>query len=359
MPKGISFDTSVLIALIATPQTAREVLAAYGVAIVPSLLSQEKCDTLLSKMWDFFEEISAKMPVPVKRNDSGTWATLLQLCTHHCMLFQHYGVGHAEFMWWVRQQPEVYGVFSHIWDVPAEDLLVSFDGASFMAPPDRLGNPRPKAGWGSPKHWFHQDQSLRAPDFKCIQGWVTPLAVEPGDATLCVMAKSHLLSREISKQYPHLVGPADWVRFDDNMVAFLAKHGCSEVRIECPPGSLVLWDSRTAHYGAPPIPGRSAPKFRAVCYVSFLPRSGATDRDLVKKVQAFDARRTTSHWAYPVRMFPKAVRSYGAPPPNVVPARAPDLSELGKIFAGIRLPHNKQAASEDTARSQSSQLVSS
>lgn len=335
MPKETGFDQSVLFA---THLTARDVLSAHGVAIVPSVLSAEKCEILLSKMWDFFEQISVHMAVPVRRDDRQTWPTLLELCTFHCMLFQHWGIGQSEFMWWVRQQPEVYNVFAHVLHTDASELLVSNDGASFQAPPDRQDNPRPNAGWGSKKHWFHQDQATSSPDFKCVQGWVTALPVERDDATLCVLTGSHLMTRRLVEKFPRLATNKNWVPIDDAAIAFLQQNGCKPVRIECPPGSLVLWDSRTVHYGASPVRGRTGPKFRAVCYVSYLPRCNATPRDLQKKRDAFDALRTTSHWPYPVKMFPPNPRLYGLAFPAVAPAREAELGPYGRIFAGFDDP---------------------
>jgi ectoine hydroxylase-related dioxygenase (phytanoyl-CoA dioxygenase family) len=332
MPKSAEFDQSVLFA---TPETARAVLSTYGVAIVPAVLSPEKCTALLSKMWDFFEDISANMPVPIRRDDRATWPTLLEMCTFHCMLFQHWGVGHAEFMWWLRQQPEVYNVFAHVLRTDASELLVSFDGASFQAPPDRADNPRPNAGWGAKKHWFHQDQATGSPDFLCVQGWVTALPVEPDDATLCVLARSHLMTRQLVQRFPRLATKQNWVPIDDEAVAFLKQCDCQPVRVECPAGSLVLWDSRTVHYGAPPVRGRTSPKFRAVCYVSYLPRHNALPRDIAKKIDALANLRTTSHWAYPVKLFSAKPRLYGAEPPKVAPARPPVLNRMGRLFAGF------------------------
>jgi ectoine hydroxylase-related dioxygenase (phytanoyl-CoA dioxygenase family) len=274
----------------------------------------------------------------VKRADSKTWPTLLELCTFHCMLFQHWGVGQSEFMWWVRQQPEVYNVFARVLNTDVSNLLVSNDGASFQAPPDRQDNPRPNAGWGSKKHWFHQDQATSSPDFKCVQGWVTALPVERDDATLRVLTGSHLMTNQLVDKFPRISTKQNWVPMDDEAVAFLRLKGCADVRIECPAGSLVLWDSRTVHCGASPVRGRSAPKFRAVCYVSYLPRHGATPFDLQRKRDAFDGCRTTSHWAYPVKLFSAKKRTYGNASPNVAPARKAELGPYGRIFAGFDDP---------------------
>lgn len=286
-------------------------------------------------MWDFFEQITSKMPRPVCRNDQATWPTLLDLYPSHGMLFQHWGVGHADFAWWVRQQPAVYDVFSKLWNTPPEELLVSFDGASFQAPPDRPDNPAPRRGWGSAEPWFHADQSLLRPEHECVQAWVTALDVARGDATLCVLAKSHVLHGEMARAFPALVGRRDWVRYGDECVQFLKQRGCEEVRIECPAGSMVLWDSRTAHYGAPPLRTRAVPSFRAVVYVCYLPRSRSTPGDRKKKRDAFDHWRTTSHWPNRATLFQPEPNTYGKPLPSVAPPSDPHVSALGKKMAGF------------------------
>lgn len=327
MPKDTSFDQSLLSA---TPETANQVLEKYGVAVIPSILSDEKCKMLYSMMCQFFEEITAKADVPFQRNEPATYRTLLDLLPSHGMLFQWYGVGHAAFHWWLRQQPEVYSIFAGLWDTPAEDMLVSFDGASFQMLPE--GERR---GRGRGKHWFHRDQSLKRHGRECVQGWVSALEVAPGDATLCVLTGSHLHSQEIAERYPHLVGSNDWVRLDDEMVAFLKSKGCEEVRIECPAGSLVLWDSRTIHYGASPATDPTCARARAVCYVCYLPRSMASAADLRKKQTAFTSQRTTTHWANRAKLFGAFPQTYGKKLPVLCDPSPPEMTPLGLRFAGF------------------------
>lgn len=319
-----------------TPENAKATLAEYGVAIVPRCIDKGECDSLFSQMWDFFEEITADLPLALKRDDPKTWHTILDLYPSHGMLFQHWGIGHAKFAWWIRQNDKVIDVFTKIWNVKPEQLLVSFDGASFQPNPDRDDNPVPNRGWGSAKGWPHTDQSLRRNGFECAQGWVTALDVEEGDATLAVMVGSHKLHGEVAKKFEHLVGSDDWVQYDDAVMAFFEEKGCEFVRITCPAGSLVLWDSRTAHYGAPPVRGRANPKFRAVAYVCYMPRSKAKPADLKRKLKHFVERRTTSHWPGKPRAFGKNPRTYGKTAlPKVRASSAPVLSALGKKLAGF------------------------
>lgn len=318
-----------------TPENAMATLAQYGVAIIPSILSAAECATLLDKMWAFFEEITDGMPNKIKRYDSKTWNTLLDLLPSHGMLFQHWGVGQSEFAWWVRQHEAVVNAFATMWKVDPQNLLTSFDGASFQAPPDRKGNPHPERGWGSSKHWFHSDQSLKRPGRECIQGWVTANPVEEGDATLRVLEGSHVYHAELAKKFPKLVKGVDWVRYNDEVIAFFTEKKCEPVRITCPAGSLVLWDSRTAHYGAPPLRNRKNKKFRAIVYVSMLPRAFATAKWMEKKRAAFTKQRTTTHWGNKAKLFAEVPQTFGQPLPLVRKAALPTLTALGRRLAGF------------------------
>ena len=54
----------------------------------------------------------------------------------HSMLFQHWNIGHAQVVWDLRQKRKIAQIFSTLWNVPIEELLVSFDGLSFHPPPE-------------------------------------------------------------------------------------------------------------------------------------------------------------------------------------------------------------------------------
>ena len=115
----------------------------------------------------------------------------------HSMLFQHWKIGHSQHVWDVRQNPKVVDTFAKIWSCNPEDLLVSFDGASFHLPPENTNR-----GWFN-KQWFHTDQSFTRNDFECIQSWITSLDVEEGDATLSFMESSHLYHKDFTTVLLH------------------------------------------------------------------------------------------------------------------------------------------------------------
>lgn len=105
--------------------------------------------------------------------------------------------------------------------------------------------------------------------------------------------------------------------------------------IYCPAGSMVFWDSRTVHAGSEAQLWREIPNFRMVSYVSMLPRKLAKKSDIEKKRKAFTEKRSTTHYATPVKLFAKNPRTYGKALPIVVEVPDPNLTDLGKRLAGF------------------------
>ena len=106
-----------------------ETLNKYGVAIIPNILNQQECDTIKKGMWDYLENITANLSVPIKKNKPSSWASYKQLYPKHSMLLKHWSIGHAQFIWNLRTNYKIIEPFEKIWNVSKEELLVSFDGA--------------------------------------------------------------------------------------------------------------------------------------------------------------------------------------------------------------------------------------
>lgn len=310
-----------------TLETLKETLDEYGVAVLPALLTEEECITGLSDMWDFIEHISQSWEVPLNRNDNTTWKGYYKLLPMHSMLLQHYGIGHSEAVWKLRQHPKLIAPFETLWGENAENLLVSFDGASFSMPPEITGR-----GWFR-KNWFHTDQSYTRNDFECVQSWVTLLDVEKGDATLAFYEKSHKLHKEFSEKFG-IKDKSDWFQLKGEQESFYSSK-CEEKRIMCPKGSMVFWDSRLIHCGNEPIKTRKTEKNRCVVYLCYQPRRMASESQIKKKKKAFNDLRMTSHWPCKVTLFGKKPQTWGNELPPLQPIDVPVLSELGKKLAGF------------------------
>lgn len=314
---------------IATRESVQEVLNKYGVAIIPNVLNDEECNNMVSGMWDFLEHISQSWEIPIVRTKPNTWSQFFKLYPMHSMLIQHFGVGHMQASWDVRQNEKVVDIFAKIWKCLPEKLLVSFDGCSFHMPPEITHR-----GWNRKNTWYHVDQSFRNIKFSCIQGWITGLDINAGDATLSFFEGSHKIHKDIAALIEN-PSSEEWYKLNQAEESFYLNNGCTIQNIKCPKGSLVLWDSRTVHCGIEPLCGRPNQNFRAVIYVCYMPRKMCSSTNLKKKQKAFLEMRTTRHNPCKIGLFGKQPRTYGKELENITPLPTPILTPLGMKLAGF------------------------
>ena len=170
-------------------------------------------------MWSYLEHVTQKFERPIKRDDRTTWVEYQKLYPKHSMLLQQYQVGHHPFVWQVRQNPKVVDIYSKIWSTKPEDLLTSFDGASFHFPPEETNR-----GWYR-NTWYHTDQSYIRPDFECVQSWVTAYDVDEGDATLAFMEGSNKYHGEFTKSFT-IDNKSDWYKHTEVEQRFYEEKGC-------------------------------------------------------------------------------------------------------------------------------------
>lgn len=310
---------------------AEKILETWGVAIVPDLLDGERCDKMVSGMWDWLE---LKAP-GLDRNNTETYKAVMSLLPLHGMLHQHWGAGVAPFAVDVRQDTDVMGFFAGLWRCQEEFLLSSLDGFSAVNMPEH------KAGttYRGENGWLHLDQSPARNAHECWQGFVTGTDTERGDATLVVLAGSHLLHREFAEAWRGQWKDQDWNKLTDDQIKWYLDRGCTRIAVTAPRGSLVLWDSRTVHAGQSPMAGRANPKPRCVVYTCFMPRALAKREDIVRKAQGFLNGETASHWAARHVKFPPKPNPFmmHQPLPDPLPPAAPrpQLTPLGIRIFGL------------------------
>jgi hypothetical protein len=313
---------------ITTPELILETLNKYGVAIIPSLLNETEINNMNNGMWEYLEYITSDFTIPINRNDKNTWKSFYDLYPMHSMLIQHWSIGHAQYVWDLRQNPKVVNIFSKIWNCNNEDLLTSFDASSYHFPPEDT-----KRGYYK-NSWLHSDQSFTRNNFECVQSWITGYDVNSDDATLLILEKSHKYHEEFKNHF-NIQKKEDWYKLNDEEIKFYINKGCKEKRISCPAGSMVLWDSRTIHCGVEPLKNRQQKTFRNVSYICMMPRNKSTKLNIDKKIKALNNLRTTTHWANRTKLFSKYPQTYGKSLPNVKQIQPPILTELGKKLAGF------------------------
>ena len=85
----------------------KDKLARDGVAVVQNALTADELTTARQLKWKMLSELSSGT---MKESDPKTWDFLFNLYPLHSMLIQHWGVGHSELAWHVRQAPGVADV---------------------------------------------------------------------------------------------------------------------------------------------------------------------------------------------------------------------------------------------------------
>ena len=308
----------------------KNTLDEYGVAIIPSVLNEDECVAMEDGMWNTLETWTNTWDLPITRDNPESWRNIRDLFPKHSMLIQQWGLGHAQFIWNLRQNPKCANIFAKLWNCDVNDLLVSFDGASFHMPSEIT-----KIGWHR-QTWFHTDQSYLRNEFECIQSWVTAFDVNEGDATLAFLEKSHKYHKDFATHF-NMKSKDNWYKLnDDKEVDFYKNMGCEEKYITCPRGSMVFWDSRTMHCGVEPRRTRVKQNFRCVVYLCYIPRMMSNEKELKKKVKAFEEMRMTSHWPNKIKLFPKMPRTYGAEVKEISELPSPIINELGRRLAGYK-----------------------
>jgi len=99
---------------------------------------------------------------------------------------------------------------------------------------------------------------------------------------------------------------------------------------------LILWDSRTVHYGSEAIKGRPSPNIRTTLYVSYSPRSKCTQAILDKRIDYFENRVMTNHWAHDP--IPKPTKpTYGVLPAEIRSIVPPNIPPVYKHLIGYNI----------------------
>ena len=171
---------------IASIDDVKIILDTYGVAIIPNVLNEEECSEMNEGMWNTLEHLTENWEKPIKKDNPDSWREMRNLYPTHSMLIQNWSVGHAQYVWNIRQNPKVIEIFAKLWKCKNEDLLVSFDAVAYHMPPETT-----KLGFYRGNDWYHSDQSFLDNKFKCVQGWVTGYDINEGDATLSILESSN------------------------------------------------------------------------------------------------------------------------------------------------------------------------
>ncbi|KAJ7593464.1 hypothetical protein C8J56DRAFT_931149 [Mycena floridula] len=310
----------------------RDDLVRDGFAVVPAITA-EKAATYVDAAHSWLESFN----LGYKRDDPATWKVENIPSAFKGGLFVGYGVPHEQFLWDIRQEPGVIDTFARIWGT--DKLLVSFDGVNISVP----GILPP--GHDGLKPWPHVDQSPNRTWFHCIQGIVNLLPNGPDDGGLMIMRGTRPLFAELFETFKKDMPEGGWkyrdtYHFNQEHMKWFESKGCTWHKVTANPGDVILWDSRTCHYGAFP----TSNNFRVATYVCYKPAHLIPPDFLELKIKAMNEMSQTTH--DPVVFAVRTAAPFQGLPPfegavdrawenKKGPAKPPVLSSVGRKLAGL------------------------
>lgn len=284
-----------------------------GFAVIENVVSAEQCQLTVDAIKNHLKAAGVAVDDPHLKMSS---------YPNSHGIVQHLEIGQLQEVWDIRTNQHVVDVFEELWG--NNDLLSSTDGVCWM----------PAHYRGLDRSWLHVDQSHRKSGRQCIQGYVNVLTShDAASGSLYVIPGSHLLHSTFAKKFPDAgKNGKDWYKFCAEELATL---GNEPIRVHGGVGSLVLWDSRTAHSAIPPEKSLAA-RERCVVYVCYQPRELCSKSNLEKKADIFENYRMTTHWsATKVQMFGVKWRTYGAEIVVKTPPRNRVSSQRMLELAGV------------------------
>tara|TARA_B100000424_G_scaffold254037_1_gene231720 strand:- start:1463 stop:2341 length:879 start_codon:yes stop_codon:yes gene_type:complete len=247
-------------------------LAEKGYTIFRNLLLEEEINEYKNEFYNWFNQVK-----DLKQ--------LHNIIDFHG-IFKYHEVGNQRFAWLMRTNPKILNIFKELWET--DELVTSFDGCCYY----------PSEYKGIEKYWTHSDQSSRKKGVHCYQSFVS--LTNNVERTLQVYEGSNLLHENYFKSM-NIDEPSDWNIIDTKYIKTILD---SQKILSVNAGDLVVWDSRTFHQNN--CGNKDCNEERLVQYLCYLPKNNYLNDEKEKKYRqkCFETRRTTSHWAYPMKPVP-------------------------------------------------------
>ncbi|TVY36939.1 hypothetical protein LOCC1_G006643 [Lachnellula occidentalis] len=296
-----------------------------GYVVVKNAVPQDRAAQYCSQALSWLSSFGTALSIA----DPSTWTNANLPVQSKFNLFKQYAVSHERFMWETRMEPGVVGAFAHLWGT--DELLCSFDALNVTLP-NRADKARNES-------WEHVDQSPLRDGRCCVQGFVNLSRAGPEDGGLVVYPGSHRLVEEFfaSQTDKSEWSEKDFYMFTSQQLEWFKSRGCAPLKICAEVGDLVLWDSRTIHYGSEPE--ESSQEIRTVIYVAYTPASWALPDALALKAEIFKRWGATTHWPHKnIRAIdPKVLLPNGERDPRdrEEPLTKPIMSEKLLKLAGV------------------------
>ncbi|KPI37587.1 uncharacterized protein AB675_3997 [Cyphellophora attinorum] len=262
----------------------RDDLVKQGYTVIKSAISPDQAKAYQQKAFDWL----ASFNTPLDLADPSTWKAENLPVQTKLNTFESYSVVHEKFMWDLRQEDGIIEPFSEIWGT--DKLVVSFDSVNITLP-NRADKPA-----RSP--WPHVDQSPLRQGLHCIQGIINLSQAGPEDGSLALYPASHALVEEYFRTQTDESSwkPEDRYYFGKEGIKWFEERGCKPIKVQADPGDLILWDSRSIHWGAEQTP--KSDTIRTVVYAAYAPAALASADTLKQKKHVFEKFGATTHWPH-------------------------------------------------------------
>ncbi|KAK2033494.1 phytanoyl-CoA dioxygenase [Colletotrichum zoysiae] len=306
-------------------QDFRAELAENGFAIIKGAIPRERAVQYQEKAYEWIKSF----PGDLDMDNPDTWVEKNLPVTNSIKAYAYYCVSHEKFFWDARQEPGVLGAFAKLWGT--DELLVSFDAMNLTFP-NRKDVPRRPP-------WEHIDQSPVRRGVHCIQGLMALSPSGPEDGGLVVFPGSHKLNGEF---FDTQTDKKSWLPMKDvhlftrAELDWFAARGVHPHKVCLEVGDMVMWDSRTIHYGSEAT--EKSNQIRTALYATYVPASLASPDQLKLKKQAFESYSGTTHWPHQyIVVRPNAVcLPDGTPDPRSreAPLESPEMTDKLLKLAG-------------------------
>ena len=226
------------------------------------------------------------------------------------------GIPQGHFAWGCRTNPNIRKVFASIHSLPENELCVGMDTAFYT-------NPALPEAQESNKLWPHADLNLAVPqsgEWPVYQSllYIQGSNLSPGRSTTVIWPKSHTndftalmsdpgVQSRGQNSHQHY-SPISDMSNPDNAAQLNAQYLNQARRIPVPPGSLLVWSSRTIHQGH--AGGR-----RLAMPVCWEPLSRRPSSTLQRKLRMVIMGHATTHSAALGDQHPHQPMSHSLPPP--------------------------------------------
>ena len=180
------------------------------------------------------------------------------------------GFGQSDFMWYLRTNSNIRGVFEQIHDT--KELVTSLDGFSVYLSSKQQSKP-----------WLHIDQNPSCP-LNSVQGSYNFLPTGEQDAGFVAVPRSHI------EHKPTVSHNKDWIMCEDWGCIRKAK------KFLIPENCLTLWSSRLVHANEG-MTKKEVEFNRLTAFLCFMPKSTRPATVLKERLNAYCQAQTTSHFA--------------------------------------------------------------